>query len=56
MVDHVAACPHLLSDLSHAEDYHQHRLKVGVAEGSGEFPVGSCTPLEYNVDYMNGGR
>ena len=36
-------------------DYHCHRLKVGVAEGMDEIPVGGCFPLEYNLDYLNGG-
>lgn len=37
------------------EDYLRHRLELGVAEGAGEVPVGSCFPLEYNGDYLNGG-
>ena len=32
-----------------------HRLRVGVAEGSEEVPVADCFPLEYNLDYLNGG-
>ena len=37
-------------------DYHCHRLKVGLAEGVDEIPVGGCFPLEYNLDYLNGGE
>ena len=40
----------------HVEDYHRHRMKMGVAEGVAEVPVGACFPLEYNVDYMDGGK
>ena len=29
---------------------------MGVAEGPGEVPIGTCTPLEYNLDYLNGGE
>ena len=36
------------------EDYLSHRLQVGVAEGPGEVPKEACTPLEYNLDYLNG--
>ena len=28
---------------------------MGVAEGSEEIPIGACFPLEYNLDYLNGG-
>ena len=38
-----------------AAEYHRHRLKVGVAEGLEEIPIGACFPLEYNLDYLNGG-
>lgn len=29
---------------------------MGVAEGLEEIPVGACFPLEYNLDYLNGGE
>ena len=35
--------------------YHRHRLHSGIAEGVEELPVGNCLPLEYNLDYLNGG-
>ena len=38
-----------------ADKYTLHRLRVGVAEGSEEVPVADCFPLEYNLDYLNGG-
>lgn len=38
-----------------AAEYHHHRLKMGVAEGLEEIPTGACFPLEYNLDYLNGG-
>ena len=28
---------------------------MGVAEGLEEIPIGACFPLEYNLDYLNGG-
>merc|ERR1712013_945006 len=34
--------------------YILHRCKLGVAEGSDDMPQGKCTPLEHNLDYMNG--
>lgn len=39
----------------YAAEYHHHRLKMGVAEGLEEIPIGACFPLEYNLDYLNGG-
>ena len=36
--------------------YHKHRYKEGVAEGVEEVAKGNCFPLEYNLDYMNGGE
>ena len=44
------ACASILS----LEHYHRHRLEVGIAEGPDEIPVGSCFPLEYNLDFCNG--
>lgn len=41
--------------LGSLEQYHQHRLKTGVPEGVAEIVPGSCFPLEFNLDYMNGG-
>ena len=38
-----------------SELYHQHRLKTGVPEGMAELVPGVCFPLEFNLDYMNGG-
>ena len=35
--------------------YHRHRLEMGIPEGMDEIPVGKALPLEYNLDYMNGG-
>lgn len=40
--------------LGSLEQYHQHRLKTGVPEGVAEIVPGSCFPLEFNLDYMNG--
>ena len=37
------------------EEYHQHRLRTGVPEGIAELVPGVCFPLEFNLDYMNGG-
>lgn len=28
---------------------------AGLAEGADEIPVGACFPLEYNLDFCNGG-
>ena len=36
------------------DDYHGHRLEMGIAEGNEEIPSGNCFPLEYNLDYLNG--
>lgn len=41
--------------LPSSEQYHQHRLKTGVPEGVAELVPGVCFPLEFNLDYMNGG-
>ena len=41
--------------MPHPDVYHKHRLEMGIPEGVDEIPVGSCFPLEYNLDYMNGG-
>jgi len=37
-----------------AADYEAMRLRLGVAEGPLEIPVGKCFPLEYNLDYLHG--
>lgn len=42
--------------MPHPDVYHKHRLEMGIPEGVDEIPVGSCFPLEYNLDYMNGGN
>jgi len=36
------------------EDWIQHRLRLGVAEGAADIPRGKATPLEYNLDYLHG--
>nr|CAB3255175.1 putative transferase CAF17 homolog, mitochondrial [Phallusia mammillata] len=36
------------------ENYHAHRLKLGVPEGANDLPIGKCSPLENNIDLMNG--
>jgi len=36
------------------EDFLLHRCKLGVAEGSDDIPLGKCTPLEHNLDYLHG--
>ena len=38
-----------------AEHYRDHRLRLGVAEGVEEILPGNSFPLEYNLDYLNGG-
>ena len=37
-----------------SEDFVKHRYALGICEGSKEVPLGKCTPLEYNVEYMHG--
>ena len=36
------------------EDYQVLRYQQGIPEGSLEIPLGKCTPLEYNIEYMHG--
>eukprot|EP00090_Calanus_glacialis_P015292 TRINITY_DN24154_c0_g1_i1.p1 TRINITY_DN24154_c0_g1~~TRINITY_DN24154_c0_g1_i1.p1 ORF type:complete len:367 (-),score=95.19 TRINITY_DN24154_c0_g1_i1:99-1130(-) len=40
--------------LAQLEDFISHRCKLGVAEGADDIPLGKCTPLEYNLDYLHG--
>ena len=39
------------------DQYHEHRIASGVAEGSEEIPYTDelCLPFELNMDYLNGG-
>ena len=36
------------------EEYLKLRYSLGIPEGGKEIPLGKCTPLEYNVEYMHG--
>ena len=45
----------IVLSLSHIDFYHKFRLQHGIAEGIDEIPPGNCFPLEYNLDYLNGG-
>ena len=38
-----------------ADAYHDHRLLSGIPEGTDDITVGGSLPLEFNLDYMNGG-
>ena len=35
-------------------EYLKLRYSLGIPEGGKEIPLGKCTPLEYNVEYMHG--
>jgi folate-binding Fe-S cluster repair protein YgfZ len=37
------------------EEYHVRRIIHGIPEGIDDFIAGTSLPLEYNLDYMNGG-
>lgn len=37
------------------EEYHVRRIINGIPEGIDDFIAGTSLPLEYNLDYMNGG-
>ena len=39
-----------------ADAYHDHRLLSGIPEGTDDITVGGSLPLEFNLDYMNGGN
>ena len=47
---------HIPGDTEHVDEvqYHHHRCVLGVAEGWAEYGLGKVTPLEYNLDHMNG--
>ena len=51
-IKHLAVCHFILFP----DVYHRHRLEMGIPEGVDEIPVGKGLPLEYNLDYMNGGK
>jgi len=36
--------------------YEMHRVQLGVSEGMDEIKPGVALPLEYNLDYINGGK
>jgi len=40
--------------VSEPDDFLLHRCKLGVSEGTEDIPLGKCTPLEYNLDYLHG--
>ena len=40
--------------MNNLDEYTEYRYKLGICEGSNEIPLGKCTPLEYNVEYMHG--
>ena len=40
---------------SRCDDYHQLRLRMGVAEGAYDIPPGQLLPFELNLDYLQGG-
>ena len=42
------------TDMTEDYDYHHYRCVLGVAEGVEEFGRGKVTPLEYNLEYLNG--
>jgi len=40
--------------LADPKDFLLHRCMLGVSEGCEDIPLGKCTPLEYNLDYLHG--
>lgn len=51
--------PSDLLDVSHGvneSSYDIYRVKLGVCEGANEIKPGAALPLEYNLDYLNGGN
>lgn len=45
----ISACDH-----GNAEEYHQHRYRLGVPEGVQDLPPGEALPLESNLVFLNG--
>ncbi|KAJ6655066.1 hypothetical protein lerEdw1_005970 [Lerista edwardsae] len=42
------------SQIGDVQDYHRHRYKQGIPEGTKDLPSGIALPLESNLAYMNG--
>ena len=52
---HSFTSPPLHLPTSHSEEYHVHRLQSGIPDGINKIAVGNSLPLEFNLEYMNGG-